>query len=88
MWPISGVQVRDALPSRTPLLNGISFLYIRISSATRRCSLVFRRNEIRATSQPDSARVPHISTPAFLVPAQAPLVAPVPPVVPPPRILN
>uniref|UniRef100_M1DXT9 Putative plant transposon protein domain-containing protein n=1 Tax=Solanum tuberosum TaxID=4113 RepID=M1DXT9_SOLTU len=47
-----------------------------------------RRDEIRARSYPDLARVPPVPTPADSVPTPTPLVAPVPPVVPPPSILN
>uniref|UniRef100_M1DF42 Putative plant transposon protein domain-containing protein n=1 Tax=Solanum tuberosum TaxID=4113 RepID=M1DF42_SOLTU len=47
-----------------------------------------RRDEIQARSHPDSARVLPARTPADSVPALAPPMAPVPPVVPPPRLLN
>uniref|UniRef100_M1DJR8 Integrase core domain containing protein n=1 Tax=Solanum tuberosum TaxID=4113 RepID=M1DJR8_SOLTU len=47
-----------------------------------------RRAEIRARSHPDSARVPATSSSAYIVRAPAPHVAPVPPVLPPPRLLH
>ncbi|KAG5595096.1 hypothetical protein H5410_036328 [Solanum commersonii] len=47
-----------------------------------------QRIEIHARSRPDSARVPSASTPAGSVPALAPSLAPVPQVVPPPKLLN
>uniref|UniRef100_M1DWN6 Putative plant transposon protein domain-containing protein n=1 Tax=Solanum tuberosum TaxID=4113 RepID=M1DWN6_SOLTU len=50
--------------------------------------LQFRQNQIRPRSQPDSAKVPHASTPTDSVPAQAPHVTPMPPVIPPPKFLN
>uniref|UniRef100_M1DYN7 Putative plant transposon protein domain-containing protein n=1 Tax=Solanum tuberosum TaxID=4113 RepID=M1DYN7_SOLTU len=47
-----------------------------------------RRNEIQARSQPDSARVPHVSTPVNSVPAQAPHVTPMPRVIHPSMLSN
>uniref|UniRef100_M1DZH3 Integrase core domain containing protein n=1 Tax=Solanum tuberosum TaxID=4113 RepID=M1DZH3_SOLTU len=47
-----------------------------------------RRVEIRARSHTDLARVPTTSSPADTVLAPALPLAPVPPVVPPPRLLN
>uniref|UniRef100_M1DRW9 Putative plant transposon protein domain-containing protein n=1 Tax=Solanum tuberosum TaxID=4113 RepID=M1DRW9_SOLTU len=50
--------------------------------------MLSRRDEIRARSHPTSARVPPVPTPVDPVLALAPNMAPMPPVVPPPKLLN
>jgi len=51
-------------------------------------TLQSQRVELRSSSRPNSTNVPQAPTPADSMPPPAPAVAPVPPVIPHPRLLN
>ncbi|KAG5580077.1 hypothetical protein H5410_050704 [Solanum commersonii] len=50
--------------------------------------LHYRQNEVYARSQLDSSRVPTAATLIDSMPTPTPLMALVPPIIPPPRLLN